>query len=163
MNDLLQTTHNIYDITFNVNAEISDYDGNDVDEARENSKPAIDNALSDLSEQIVKAINSINSKANAVVSIEDSEILIDEDSWINMNIYINNSLSREDALKCISNSINCVGIGSAEFETLDYDNGYTDGYGDNIPACYQGWTEYPEIDASVDVQLTVVSWSETVD
>lgn len=163
MNDLLKNTHNVYDINFIVNAEIGDYDCNDLDEAKENSDPAIDNALSDLSEQVNKAINSINSKANATVSIEDKEILIDDDSWINVHVYIDKSVSHEDALKCISNSVNCVGLGSTEFETLDYDNGYKTGYGDNIPVGYQGWTEYPEIDASVEVQLTITSWSENTD
>lgn len=156
-------THNEYYIDFTTNGEICDWENADKSTARDYTDDAVEAAVSDLANEVVSAINAIIPEANAKTKVEDDQSQAEGEGNVAMLVYISKSVSRDNALKGIANAIDCVGIGSATFTGYDYDNGYKTGYGDNIPGCYQGWTEYPEVDASVDVQLTITAWTELND
>lgn len=159
----IEKTHNEYYIDFTTNGEICDCENADKSTARDYTDDAVEAAVSDLANEVVSAINAIIPEANAKTKVEDDQSQSEGEGSVAMLVYISKSINRENALKGIANAIDCVGIGTATFTGYDYDNGYKTGYGDNIPVCYQGWTEYPEVDASVDVQLTITAWTELND
>lgn len=159
----LSDTHTEYYIDFQVTGEVCSWDNTDKSEAKEHTEDALKAAIADLSKEIADAINNVLPNANAKTKVNDDQAYAEGDGSVAILVYINKELSRKDAFKGIANAVDCVGIGSGTFETYDYDNGYKTGYGDNIPVCYQGWTEYPEIEATVDVQLTVTDYVELDD
>ncbi len=161
--DELCDTHNEYYIDFTTVGEVCDWENADKSTARNNTDDAIDAAVSDLANEVVSAINAIASEANAKTKVEDDQSQAEGEGSVAMLVYISKSINRENALKGIANAIDCVGIGTSTFTDYDMENGYTTGYGDNIPSWAQGWTEYPEIEASVDVQLTITGWRELDD
>lgn len=159
----IEKTHNEYCIDFTVVGEICDWENADKSTAKDYADDAVEDAVSDLANEVVSAINAIIPEANAKTKVEDDQSQPDDVGSITMLVYISKSVSRETALKGIANAINCVGIGSATFTSYDYENGVTVRADDHTPACYAGWKEYPEIEASVDVQLTITDWEELDD
>lgn len=155
--------YNKYYIDFTTVGEICNQENADYSTAKDYANDAIEDAVSDLANEVVSAINAIVPEANAKTKVEDDQSQSDDVGSITMLVYISKSVSRETALKGIANAINCVGIGSATFTSYDYENGVTVRADDYTPACYAGWKEYPEIEASVDVQLTITDWEELDD
>lgn len=156
----LEKTHNKYSYTFDVICELGDFSSNiDSDEAEQNSGDAISDSLDDLVKEMIKIINSRIPQSDVKINVIDSDLGIDEDSWFTADIYINSDVDSQTADIAINNCVDCVGLGSNDFETTNYsDSSYVSG--PNIPNSYSGWSEYGYEDAYVESSILITAVSK---